>query len=125
MNEKDLKIFIVDDEPEILKVLEKYLTKQGYTNVRSFTNPLTAINSYNGNNADIIFLDIMMPNMDGIEALNKFKEKNPDVKIIMITAHSTLDRVLKSHKVGADHYIMKPFKSLRDIEEKMLKVAKE
>jgi len=60
--------------------------------------------------------------MGGLEALEKIIEKNPDQKVIMMTAYSTLDKVLKSHKVGATHYIMKPFNSLESVEKKLIEV---
>lgn len=121
----DLKIMIVDDEREILKMLEAALKKSEYKSVKSFHNPLEAVRSYNGSNFDVVLLDIMMPEMDGLEVLDRLKEKNKDIKVIMMTAYSTLDRVLKSHKIGADHYILKPFKNLRDVEAKIKQVAAE
>ena len=119
---KDAKIFIIDDELEILKMIEASLKKEGYTSVRTFSNPVEAAKAYDGKNADIVLLDIMMPQMDGIETLSELKKKNEKVKVVMMTAYSTLDRVLKSHKVGADHYILKPFKSLKDVSAKIEEV---
>jgi len=121
----NIKILIVDDETEILNMLEKYLSKQGYKNIKTFSNPLEAVRHYNGTNADIVLLDIMMPQMDGIETLEKLKASNNDVRVIMMTAYSTLDRVLKSHKIGADHYLLKPFKSLGEVNEKIQTVISE
>lgn len=121
----DISVMIVDDEREILKVLEAALRKAEFKTVKTFHNPLEAVRSYNGSNYDVVLLDIMMPEMDGIEVLNKLKEKNKEVKVIMMTAYSTLDRVLKSHKIGADHYLLKPFKNLRDIEAKIKQVVAE
>jgi CheY-like chemotaxis protein len=122
---EDISIMIVDDEREILKMLETALKKSDFKSVKSFHNPVEAVRAYNGSNFDVVLLDIMMPEMDGIEVLNKLKEKNKNVKVVMMTAYSTLDRVLKSHKVGADHYVLKPFKNLRDIEEKIKQVLAE
>jgi DNA-binding response OmpR family regulator len=118
----DVKVMIVDDELEILKMIEAALKKSDFKQVKTFHNPLDAVRAYNGTNYDVVLLDIMMPEMDGIEVLNKLKEKNKAVKVIMMTAYSTLDRVLKSHKIGADHYILKPFKNLREIETKINQV---
>jgi len=119
---KDIKIMLVDDEREILKMLEAALKKSGFTSIRSFTNPVEAVKSYNGSNYDVVLLDIMMPEMDGLEVLDKLKEKNNKLNVIMMTAYSSLDRVLKSHKIGADHYILKPFKSLSDVSDKIKKL---
>jgi len=120
MNE--VKVMVVDDEREILKMIEGALRKSEFSTVKTFHNPLDAIRTYNGSNYDVVLLDIMMPEMDGIEVLDKLKEKNKDVKVIMMTAYSTLDRVLKSHKIGADHYLLKPFKNMKEIESKIKQV---
>ena len=62
----------------------------------------------------------MMPQMNGLEVLEKLKDKNKSQKVIMMTAYSTLDKVLKSHKEGATDFVMKPFDSLQNLEKKIL-----
>lgn len=57
-----------------------------------------------------------MPQMDGIAVLEKIKSIDQSAVVIMMTAYSTLDRVLSSHRQGADSYILKPFESLSDVE---------
>jgi len=103
-------IVIIDDENEILSMLEKFLSREGY-NVKTYNNPLVAISSL-PSETDIVLLDIMMPQMNGLDALPKLLEKNKNIKVLMMTAYSTLDKVLKAHRQGADEYIMKPFESL-------------
>lgn len=115
-------IVIIDDETEILKMLEKYLSREGYS-VKSYTNPVTAISSL-PKETDIILLDIMMPQMNGLDALPKLLQKCPKAKVLMMTAYSTLDKVLKAHREGADDYIMKPFSSLSLLEKKIEEMLK-
>lgn len=103
-------IVIIDDEKEILSMLERFLQREGY-NVKTYNNPISAIHSL-ASNTDIVLLDIMMPQMNGLDALPKLIEKNKNIKVLMMTAYSTLDKVLKAHRQGADEYIMKPFESL-------------
>jgi DNA-binding NtrC family response regulator len=67
----------------------------------------------------------MMPQMNGIDVLEKIRDKGEDQKVIMMTAYSTLDKVLKSHKEGATHYIMKPFSSLEALEKQVLEILNE
>jgi DNA-binding NtrC family response regulator len=61
----------------------------------------------------------MMPQMDGLEMLEKLTEKYPDIHVVMMTAYSTLDKVLKAHRNGAVDYVMKPFPSLEEVKKKI------
>lgn len=118
MNDKIYNIAIVDDAHEIIEMLSKSLSRNKKYHISTYSNPLTAIENIDSK-IDVVFLDIVMPQIDGIEALEKIAKKNPDIKVIMMTASSTLDRVLKAHKHGATHYIMKPFDSMQSIEKKL------
>ena len=119
---KSLKVAVVDDENEILSILEKFLKKKGH-NVRTFSNPIVAKEQID-KSYDVVLLDIMMPQMSGLDLLKILNEKNKDTQVVMMTAYSTLDKVLESHREGAKYYIMKPFKSLQEVEDKILEVIK-
>ena len=119
---KKYSIAIIDDETEILNVLSRFLTRNPNYSVSTFSNPISALGTIETNKYDVILLDIMMPQMNGLEVLEKIKEKNEEQKVIMMTAYSTLDKVLKSHKEGATNYVMKPFDSLQLLEKKILEV---
>lgn len=119
---KKYSIAIVDDETEILNVLSRFLTRNQNFSVSTYSNPVSALGSIETNNFDVILLDIMMPQMNGLEVLEKIKAKDDSQKVIMMTAYSTLDKVLKSHKEGATNYVMKPFDSLQLLEKKILEV---
>lgn len=121
MNTKQINIVIIDDEQDILSMLEKYLTREGNYKVKTFNNPVNAISAL-PKDTDIILLDIMMPQMNGIDALAPLLEKNPNVKVLMMTAYSTLDKVLNAHRYGAKDYIMKPFSSLDALKKKIEEV---
>ena len=121
MSDKIYKVAIVDDENEILNMISRFLTRSGKYNVTTFSNPVTAVGTID-ETYDVVLLDIMMPQMNGLDALEKIMEKNPNQKVIMMTAYSTLDKVLKSHKQGAIHYLMKPFDSLQSLESKIQEV---
>ncbi|RXJ57534.1 response regulator [Candidatus Marinarcus aquaticus] len=118
------KIAIIDDETEILTMLNRFLSKSGKYTVSTFSNPVIGVDAVNRDSFDLVLLDIMMPQMNGLEALEKIMVKNPAQKIVMMTAYSTLDRVLKSHKEGATNYVMKPFDSLQALESKITEVLK-
>lgn len=116
-----IKVAIVDDEKEILDVIQKYLHKVGGYETHLFSNPINALESIN-ESYDVVLLDIMMPQMNGIDLLAKLQKKCTGIKVVMMTAYSTLDKVLKSHREGAVHYVMKPFSSLNDLEQKIKEV---
>lgn len=116
-------IAIVDDDFDILNMLKKFLERSKKYNVTVYSNPLEAIGDIKDNRYEIVLLDIMMPQMNGLDFLSAIKEKYPDIKIIMMTAYSTLDKVLDSHRYGATHYLMKPFDSLEAVSKKIDEVT--
>jgi DNA-binding response OmpR family regulator len=116
-----MKIMIIDDEAQITTMLQKALSKNSDFDISVFNNPLDALRQLVRINPEIVLLDIMMPQMDGIAVLNKIKKESTGAKVIMMTAYSTLDRVLSSHKQGADDYILKPFESLTVVEQKIMR----
>ena len=120
---KKYSIVIIDDEVEILDMLSRFLNRNPNFTVQTFSNPVSALSSINNNTKyDLVLLDIVMPQMNGLDVLEKLKEINSDQKVIMMTAYSTLDKVLKSHKIGATNYVMKPFSSIDSLEKKVIEV---
>lgn len=120
---KKYSILVIDDEIEFLDMLSRFLNRNPNFSVQTFSNPVSALSSINNNTKyDLVLLDIMMPQMNGLDVLEKLKEINSDQKVIMMTAYSTLDKVLKSHKIGATNYVMKPFSSLDSLEKKVIEV---
>ena len=117
------KIAVIDDELEVLSMIERFLSRGGKYKIQTFSNPVTALSMID-DSFDLILLDIMMPQMNGLDALDKIMTKNPNQKVVMMTAFSTLDKVLKSHKFGAVHYLMKPFDSLEALERKVIEVIR-
>ncbi|MEA3290634.1 MAG: response regulator [Campylobacterota bacterium] len=113
------KVVIVDDEHEILETLTKFLGRSEKYEIDTYSNPTLALESVKRGNYDLVLLDIMMPQMDGINFLKEVKEVVPKTKVIMMTAFSTEDRLVDCNKFGADDYVTKPFMSLRDVENKV------
>lgn len=124
MEDKIYNIIVVDDEPEILNLIDKYLKRTKKYNVTTYSNAKLAFESCISTDYDLILLDIMMPTMDGLEFLEKITQLKPEQKVCMMTAYSTLDKVLKAHKEGAKNYIMKPFSSLNALDEKIQTILK-
>lgn len=119
-----IRVAIIDDEVASVTILAEGLSKIKDFQVTTYTNPVTAVSAIRPNSVDVVLCDIVMPQMDGIEVLERIKDKHPDIVVIMITAQSTLDRVLHSHKVGADHYILKPFGNIAQIGQKIVSLLK-
>lgn len=119
-----IRLLIVDDEPSIGTMLEKALGRSGDFKITYIDNPITAVSRFRAGEYDGVLLDIMMPQRDGLSVLEEIKAKDPKCVVVMMTAYSTLDKVLQSHKVGADHYLMKPFDSLASVEKKIRELVK-
>jgi len=119
-----IRLLIVDDEASIGTMLEKALGRSGDFKITYMDNPINAISRFRAGEYDGVLLDIMMPQKDGLSVLEEIKTKDPECVVVMMTAYSTLDKVLQSHKVGADHYLLKPFDSLANVEKKIRELVK-
>ncbi|HLD22906.1 MAG TPA: response regulator [Sulfuricurvum sp.] len=120
-----IRLLIVDDEHSIGTMLEKALGRSGDFKITYMDNPVNAVSRFRAGEYDGVLLDIMMPQKDGLSVLEEIKAKDPECVVVMMTAYSTLDKVLHSHKVGADHYLLKPFDSLASVEKKIRDLIKE
>lgn len=101
------RILVVDDEPQVRRVMRTTLTAEGYT-ISEARNGEEALERFRSQVPDIILLDVNMPGMDGLEACRQIR-KTSDVPIIMLTVRSAeRDKVL-ALDVGADDYVVKPF----------------
>jgi DNA-binding LytR/AlgR family response regulator len=101
---KTFQCIIVDDEPPAIRLLEKYISKVPFLSLeKSFTNPLEALQYLNHNTVDLVFLDIQMPEITGIQ-LSKIIDTN--IAIIFTTAYAQF--ALESYDVSAIDYLLKP-----------------
>ena len=114
------KVLILDDEQDILNVIERFLNRRKLVEVLTCTNPIEAIELIKNGDFKMLLTDIMMPEMNGVDVLKEVVKSRPEVKVIMMTAYSTIDKILECDKIGAVDYVTKPFISLKDIESKIL-----
>ena len=117
------RILVVDDEENIRMLYQEELQEEGYE--------VTAAS--NGNEAldilakaepfDLVTLDIRMPGMDGMEVLAKLRKDRPDIRVVIVTAHGTIDSAVEAMKLGAVDFIQKPFtpKEIRELVAKIIK----
>jgi two-component system alkaline phosphatase synthesis response regulator PhoP len=111
MKNSDIKILLVDDEPDILEIVGYNLKNEGYK-IYTAKNGIEAIESAKKHTPHLIILDIMMPDMDGIEACEKIRATKglENVLITFFTARSEDYSQMAGFDVGADDYITKPIK---------------
>jgi two-component system response regulator AtoC len=103
------KILIVDDEPDMISLLERIITSQGKYEILKANTGLQALDILSEHEADLVLADLIMPEMDGMELLEKVKEKWPDKTIIIITACGSIENAVEAMKKGAYDYLTKPF----------------
>jgi DNA-binding NtrC family response regulator len=101
------KVLLVDDEQDFLDSLAERMRARGM-DVTTTTSAEEAIKKAETESYDAIVLDLMMPEMDGIEVLQAIKEKRPDVGIILLTGYATLDKGIEAMKMGAMDFVEKP-----------------
>lgn len=102
------KVLLVDDEAPFVEALAKRLTKRNLGVVTAFSG-LEALETLQKEpHIDVVVLDVKMPGMDGIEALQKIKSAYPLVEVVMLTGHATVESAIEGMKMGALDYLMKP-----------------
>ncbi len=109
-------VLIVDDTKFMRKMLRKMLSEQ-YDVVGEAENGLECLEMVEEHRPDLITLDVIMPEMDGLEALSEIKDKYDDQKVIMVTSVGQHEKVTEAMKKGAEGYIIKPFKKEGVLEE--------
>ena len=109
------RILVADDEDSLRWVLEKGLRGVGY-DVTSVKDGEEAVRVFEAQPLDLVFLDVRMPGLDGLTALERIRDLRPDVYVIVMTAHGSMDTAIKAMQRGAYDYLNKPF----DLDEVLL-----
>lgn len=100
-------VLIVDDEPSIRRTLRDLLELQGFE-VKEAENGKAGLDALGSGPVDLVLLDVMMPVMDGITALRTLRESSPDLPVIMLTAHATIETAVEATRLGAFDFLQKP-----------------
>jgi CheY-like chemotaxis protein len=110
--ENNKTIMVVDDNPDIITIVRTILEGKGF-NVLSASSGPECLDALKSQRPDLIVLDIMMPEMDGLEVLTRLKAMSEftNVPVVLLTAKVQYEDVLGGYKLGADYYITKPFTS--------------
>ena len=101
------KILLIDDEPDIVRVLSISLKADGYDVIPAHSG-IEGIEIFDKERPDIVLTDIKMPGMDGIEVLKKVKSIHPQSEVIIITGHGDIDNTIEALQYGASDFINKP-----------------
>ena len=105
------KILIVDEEEEVLCTIKKHLEQEGYI-VETTQSGTNAFEKVKSDKYHIVLINVVMPEMDGLELLREIKKYDPMTQIIMMTECSTMDKILSALEYGANDYIYKPLENV-------------
>lgn len=111
-----ISILVADDEKMMLQLLSMSLQRLGY-HVVTAENGLEAIELFDRNHFDLVLLDVLMPGMDGFSACAEIRKRS-DIPVVMLTALSRPDDIVRGLEIGADNYIVKPF-TFKEVEAKL------
>src|SRR5438270_5297732 len=116
------QVLIVDDEPNLRKILSAQLTRDGY-DVMIAEDGEQGLSMLKEHHIDMVITDLKMPKVDGMTLLKEALREDPELPIVMITAHGTVDTAVEALKSGAFDYLTKPFDKdeVRQIVAKALK----
>ena len=102
------RVLCVDDEPVILQILRRLLEVQGFEAV-TCNDPLQAGSIFVGGGFDVVITDIHMPGMDGLTLMRSLRDKQPDIPVVVVTGHGTVDTAIQALREGATGMLVKPF----------------
>ncbi len=108
LSDAQKQVLVADDEPNLRRVLSAQLHRDGYE-VIAVEDGQAALDALEAHHVDVVITDLRMPRVDGMELLKQVTRTHPDVPVIMITAHGTVDTAVEALKLGAFDYITKPF----------------
>lgn len=114
----------IDDSPHVRILMTKLLKRFGFEIVDTAENGKTGLQKFENSKPDVIFLDGIMPEMDGLAVLKAVKGKSPSTVVVITSSLSERDKVLQFKESGADYYLMKPFEEakLQEVVNKVLAV---
>jgi len=101
-------VLVVDDLDLVRSLCKNILDRAGYEVIEA-ADGLEAIKAYGERRPDAVLLDLMMPGMDGLSALQEIRKIDPEARVAMFTAHRERDHVMRAIELGAKDYVVKPF----------------
>lgn len=112
-----IRVLLVDDEVEFVETLVKRMRKRGL-DVQGVKSGEEALDLLARERPDVVVMDVKMPGMNGIEVLKIIKQQRPNIEVIMLTGHASLELAMQGMESGAYDYLMKPM----DLDELLYKI---
>ena len=104
---EDVRVLLVDDEVELLQSMQTVLERRNMKVVTAESGD-QALEILNDTLIDVVVLDVKMPGLEGLEVLKQIKKNTPDLEVILLTGHPTVDTAMRGMKIGAIDYLVKP-----------------
>ncbi|MDX1650382.1 MAG: sigma-54 dependent transcriptional regulator, partial [Myxococcota bacterium] len=119
------RVVVLDDEARMADIVAMVLRREGYE-VEAFTGPEEALHALEARPADLLLTDLRMPGIDGLEVLRRAREQDPELPVILITAHGSVPSAVAALREGAFDYVQKPFdnQELRTLAARALEVTR-
>ena len=119
------RLLLIDDNKELVNMIEEYFSK--HSNIEVVMKAHDGVDGLNliekqSDKYDVIVLDLIMPNKDGISVLEYMKKKNMERKVIVLTSFNTPDIIRRVSELGVNYYILKPFE-LSDLEKRIIEIS--
>lgn len=117
-------VLLIDDDDSLRRVVEYNLREDGYR-VLTAVDGTNGLRAFQADRVDLVLTDVRMPEMDGLDLLTRLKAMQPDLPVVVLTAHGTIDSAVEAMKLGASDYLTKPFNrdQLQAVVRKALEVA--
>jgi DNA-binding response OmpR family regulator len=118
---KNKPVLVVDDEKSIRRTLSLAIEPMGFE-VRTVDSGEEALAALNEQDFGLLLLDLRMPGVDGMEVLRRVRTLRPDIRVVIITAHGSIDSAVEAMKLGAVDFLQKPFdpQEIRDLVQRLL-----
>ena len=121
------RLLVIDDNKELVNMIKEYFSK--HANIEVVMEAYDGVEGFNliekqSDKYDVIILDLIMPNKDGIGVLEDMKKKNMNKKMIVLTSYNTPEMIRKVSELGANYYILKPFE-LAELEKRILELSED
>ena len=109
MDQRKFRVLIVDDSMTLRMMFKKTIMDSPFEPVAEAANGGEALDLYKEHKPDLVVMDIVMPEVDGVTALSNILAFDPDARVVMVSSLGSKDKVLESIKKGARNFVMKPF----------------